>query len=114
VPWGGRHLKIPEIWASERAFERGAYGEAYKSLRRARTCVRRGQIGAKAPFKAQLYNNLAVSAHKHSQVVGDAVRQHRLQSLARCYINDAAQISTSSWELSHAIRRNLDLISRVW
>jgi hypothetical protein len=114
VPWGGRHLRIPGIEPSERAFERGAYGEAYRSLRRVRACVRQGQIEARAPFRAQLYNNLAVSAHKRSQAVDDTVMQQRLRSAARYYINHAAQIPTSSWELAHAIRRNHDLIDPVW
>jgi hypothetical protein len=114
VHWGGRHLKIPEIWASEQAFERGAYGEAYDSLRRVRVYVRQGQIKAKALFRAQLLNNLAVSAHKVSQRVDEASTRQFFRIRARYYISHAAQIPTSSWELSHAIRRNMDLIDRVW
>jgi hypothetical protein len=112
VPWGGRHLKIPEIELSEQAFERGAYGEAYESLCGVLS-VSQGQIEAEAPFEAQLYNNLAVSAHELSQRVDEASTRQLLGIEARDYIDYAAQIPTSSRELSHAIRRNLDLISRV-
>jgi hypothetical protein len=114
VPWGGRHLKIPEIEPSQRAFDQGAYDHAYRSLRKVRRSIKQGCISETPIFEIQLYNNLAVSAHRLSQLADDARKQQRLRNLARYYITCAAQIPTSSRELSRAIRRNIDLIDRVW
>jgi hypothetical protein len=113
ISWGGRHRKIHGTMLSQQAFSRRAYREAYDSLDRLRGCIIRGQIKVEAKFKAQLYNNLAVSAHELSQCVDDASEEQRLRIKAWAYIKRAARIPISSREISAAIRHNRSLMWRT-
>jgi len=108
VDWGGSHLNFPEIQQSQQAFKQGAYDRAYEFLRRAQKSIK----VETSTFRAQLFNNLAVSAYNLSERVDDMTTRQRLLNKAQDDITRAASITTSSLELSDAVRHNLAIIGR--
>jgi len=106
LPWGGSHLEINEVKASQDAFEHGRWKEALESLE---AVYVEHQSSA---FYAQLLNNKAVAAYKLSgQVIGE--EKANLLNKAEEWIIEAIKRAPSNIEeLLDTLEHNLRLIRR--